>query len=161
MGLEAHPRWLLDRVYRRKIKTNLIHGVEIPALPYALSVGDWYYCANIGLPELFEEVRYSSDGCTLTSRMKERGLIYPYSKEGKEAAILHSKVMLGIIVANLVTEGLWLGWSGGDCPVAPSSWVDIKLRGEAKPRFKVKAADCWWEHLRESGDIVLWRVHKQ
>ena len=92
----ANPRWANATEYRRKPKTKLIHGVEIPDFEFTPKVGEKYYAANVGLPELFETGYRSSESCTFTQRMIERGLIYPYTEEGKQAAILHSKAMLGI-----------------------------------------------------------------
>lgn len=82
--------------FRRKPKTKLIHGVEVTVFEFTPKVGEEYYTANVGLPELFEEGYRTSENCTFTQRMIERGLIYPYTEEGKQAAILHSKAMLGI-----------------------------------------------------------------
>lgn len=82
--------------YRLKPKTKLINGVEIPDLPFTPFVGCEFYCANIGLPEFYETGYMGSGGCTFTKRMAERDLIYPYTQEGREAAILHSKALLGI-----------------------------------------------------------------
>lgn len=91
-----NPHWRVTTEYRRKPKTKLIHGVEIPDFEFIPKVGEKYYTANVGLPELFEHGYRSSEDCTFTQRMTERGLIYPYSEEGKQATILHSKAMLGI-----------------------------------------------------------------
>lgn len=91
-----NPLWGGDTEYRRKPKTKLINGVEIPDLQLTPYVGCEFYCANIGLPEFHETGHMGSEDCTFTKRMVERGLIYPYTEEGKQAAILHSKIMLGI-----------------------------------------------------------------
>lgn len=82
--------------YRLKPKTKLINGVEIPDLPFTPFVGCEFYCANVGLPEFYETGYMGSECCTFTKRMVERGLIYPYTEEGKQAAILHSKSLLNI-----------------------------------------------------------------
>lgn len=84
------------REYRLRPKTKLINGVEIPDLPFTPFVGCEFYCANIGFPEFYETGYMGSEECTYTERMVERGLIYPYTQEGKEAAIEHSKALLGI-----------------------------------------------------------------
>lgn len=92
----GHPAWDYAIEYCRKPKTKLIHGVEIPDFEFTPKVGEKYYAANVGLPELFEEGYRTSGNCTFTQRMIERELIYPYTEEGKQATILHSKAMLGI-----------------------------------------------------------------
>ena len=93
---DAHPRWANDTEYRRKPNTKLIHGVEIPVFEFTPKVGEKYYTADVSSPEFFEQWYKSSENNTLAQRMIERGLLYPYTEEGKKAAILHSKIMLGI-----------------------------------------------------------------
>lgn len=91
-----NPVWGRDTEYRRKPKTKIINGVEIPDFQFTPFVGCEFYCANIGLPEFHETGHMRGVDCTFTKRMVERGLIYPYTEEGKQAAILHAKAMLGI-----------------------------------------------------------------
>ena len=93
----AHPMWWSDTEYRRKPKTKMIHGVEIPVFEFTPKVGEKYYAANVDVHEFFDQWLRSSECCVFTQRMIERGLIYPYTEEGKQAAILHSKIMLGIV----------------------------------------------------------------
>lgn len=83
-------------VFRRKPKTRIVHGVEIPYFEFTPKVGEEYYTANVGLPEFFEHGWRHQAGCAFTQRMIERGMLYPYTEEGKQAAIAHSKAMLGI-----------------------------------------------------------------
>lgn len=91
-----NPLWGGDTEYRRKPKTKIINGVEIPDFQFTPFVGCEFYCANIGLPEFHETGHMRGVDCTFTKRMVERGLIYPYTEEGKQAAILHAKAWLGI-----------------------------------------------------------------
>ena len=91
-----NPLWGGDTEYRRKPKTKIINGVEIPDFQFTPFVGCEFYCANIGLPEFHETGHMRGMDCTFTKRMVERGLIYPYTEEGKQAAILHAKACLGI-----------------------------------------------------------------
>lgn len=93
---QGHPDWSWDRKYRRKPK-RIVNGVEIPVFEFTPKMGERFYAANVGLPDFFEEGYWSSKDCTFTQRMIERGLLYPHTEEGKQAAILHSKVMLGIV----------------------------------------------------------------
>lgn len=93
---KGSPGWYETSEYQRKPKTKLIHGMEIPVFEFTPEVGENFYVANVGLPELFEVGRKLTEGCTFTQRMIERGLIYPYTEEGKQAAIRHAKAMLGM-----------------------------------------------------------------
>ena len=77
-------------------RMKLIHGVEIPVFEFTPQIGEEFYTANVGLPEFFEQGYRGPVGCTFTQRMLKRGLLYPYTEEGKQAAILHAKAMLGI-----------------------------------------------------------------
>lgn len=90
------PAWDPSCEFRRKPKTHFVHGVEIPVFEFTPKVYEIYYTANVGLPEFFEQGYRESLGCTFTHRMIERGLLYPFTEEGKQAAILHSKAMLGM-----------------------------------------------------------------
>lgn len=78
--------------YRLKPKTKLINGFEIPDLPFTHEDGCSFYCVNINKINFYEIVYKDS----YTERMIDRGLIYPYTEEGKEAAIMHSKALLGL-----------------------------------------------------------------
>lgn len=93
---QRHPIWATHLEYRRKPNTKLIHGVEVPVFEFTPKVGEEYYVADVGTPEFFEQWHKPSEDSTSTQRMIERGLIYPYTEDGKQAAILHSKAMLGI-----------------------------------------------------------------
>lgn len=96
IGCKFSPAWDSSCEFRRKSKTHIVNGVEVPVFEFTPKVGDKYYVANVGLPEFFDQWRRQSEDCTFTQRMLERGLLYPYTEEGKQAAILHSKAMLGI-----------------------------------------------------------------
>lgn len=96
VGCDYHPSWQTDLEYRRKPKTRIIHGIEITDFEFKPKVGEAFYAANVGLPEFFEHAQRASEHCTFTQRMIERGLIYPRTEEGRQAAILHAKAMLGI-----------------------------------------------------------------
>lgn len=97
--LSYHPSWGETFMYRRKPKTRSVHGVEIPVFDFSPKGGEYFYVVNVGLPEFFETSYRVSEECTYTQRMLERGLLYPYTEEGKQAAILHAKAMLGLQLA--------------------------------------------------------------
>ncbi len=90
------PAWDSTCKFRRKPKTHIVHGVEVPFFEFTPKVGEKYCVANVGLPEFFEDSYRTSECCTFTQRMIERGLLYPFTEDGKQAAILHAKAMLGI-----------------------------------------------------------------
>lgn len=96
ISCQFSPAWDPGCQFRRKPKTKLINGVEIPDFQFTPYVGCNFYCANIGLPEFYETGNMGSADCTFTKRMVERGLIYPYTEEGKQAAIQHAKILIGI-----------------------------------------------------------------
>ena len=93
-GCEAHPVWVSSTVYRRKPKTHIVHGVEIPDLRVTPEPGDSYYLIDPTLTELTN--LYLFEGDTVDQLWVERGLTYQDTEEGKQAAILHAKAMLGI-----------------------------------------------------------------
>ena len=75
-------------------KTKLIHGVEVPDISFVPGENEWCYFPDPADPELF---------CEMYDKSPERyphrvgyGLCYPYTEEGKQAAILRAKAMLGI-----------------------------------------------------------------
>lgn len=54
----------------------------------------------------------------------------------------------------------WIPWSGGECPVAHDSWVDVKMRGGGESS---NTAGFWsWPHIDPSypNDIIAYHVVK-
>lgn len=90
---QRHPHWANAAEYRRKPKTHIVHGVEIPDLRVTPELGGKYYLADPTSTELTELHTYVM---RREEMWFERGLSYQYSEEGKQAAVLHSKAMLGI-----------------------------------------------------------------
>ena len=89
-----NPTWGRDTEYRRKPKTHIVHGVEIPDLRATPKYGEYYYLVNPLSDCLF--THYRCTGNSSEDLWVERGLSYQSTEEGKQAAILHSKAMLGI-----------------------------------------------------------------
>lgn len=81
--------------YRRKPKTHTVHGVEIPDLRVSPKYGEYYYLANPVSSTYYTVHKFIKDD-TLDIIWVERGLAYQHTEEGSQAAILHSKAMLGI-----------------------------------------------------------------
>lgn len=75
-------------------KSHTVNGVEIPDLRVSPEFGEYYYLANPTLRALF--TRYKFDKHSADRLWIERGLAYQDTEEGMEAAILHSKAMLGM-----------------------------------------------------------------
>lgn len=96
-----HPSWDTTTDYRRKPKTHFVHGVEIPDLRAAPEpeLGEQYYLVDPTETELTELYTFDGDsyGNPLEKLWVERGLIYQNTEEGKQAAILHAKAMLGMV----------------------------------------------------------------
>lgn len=88
------PAWDSSYEYRRKPKTRIIHGKEIPDLSFTPSVNEYYYFICLSSDQLFR-MDYHSEGCKMTKLRAARGLCYPHTEEGKQAAILHAIAMLG------------------------------------------------------------------
>ena len=91
----THPMWGKDTKYRRKTKTHFVHGVEIPDLRVSPKYGEYYYLADPTESEF--TYLYLFHGDTQDNRWSERGLTYQPTEEGKQAAKLHAKAMLGML----------------------------------------------------------------
>lgn len=78
-----------DVTYRRKPRTKLIHGVEVPDISFTPEDGDSYYYPDISASQLINVDNFNSD-FTGEIRMADHGLCYPPTEEGREAAILHA-----------------------------------------------------------------------
>lgn len=90
----SHTGWDAISEYRRKPKTKLIHGIEIPDISFIPKENENYYCPAIDLPELYDADYYERG--FLRDEMRIKGnRCYPYTEKGREAAILHAKAMLG------------------------------------------------------------------
>ena len=88
-----NPHWRVTTEYRRKPKTNIVNGVEIPDLRIEPKCGDqyWYPHPSTKLLCGWEVFRDNVQD----SYRKENKLCYENTEAGKQAAILHAKAMLG------------------------------------------------------------------
>lgn len=91
--LTRTPLWNTLSLYRRKPKMKLIHGVEVPDIGITPEYGDMYYLADVYAVDLFDRPQATG---RLDKHWASLGLCYPYTEDGKQAAILHAKAMLGI-----------------------------------------------------------------
>lgn len=87
------PAWATHLEYRRKPKTHNVHGVEVPDLRVSPEYGEGYYLASTTAFDLTS--RHTFVGDNTDKLWAERGLTYQYTDEGRQAAILHAKAMLG------------------------------------------------------------------
>lgn len=86
--------WCLTLKYRRKTKTHIVNGVEIPDLRVTPEYGEDYFIANPLSVKLVTHHRYVEH--TSDKLWVGRGLSYQFSREGEKAAALHARAMLGI-----------------------------------------------------------------
>ena len=93
-SLKSNPAWASTMQYRRKPKTHIVNGVEIPDLRVKPNCNDRYHLADPTESEF--TYFYLFGGDNKDKLWSKRGLIYEYTEEGKQAAILHAKAMLGI-----------------------------------------------------------------
>jgi hypothetical protein len=77
-------------------RAKLIHGVEIPNISFQPKEQERYYFPKPTSKNFFSSNDYSSEYEKEDVYQAQNGLCYPYTDEGKEAAILHAKAMLGI-----------------------------------------------------------------
>ena len=77
-----------------ELKTHIVNGVEIPDLRVVPEHGDSYYLVDPTVPELTSLYRFT--GTVIDKIWVGRCLAYQPTEEGKQAAILHAKAMLGI-----------------------------------------------------------------
>lgn len=99
-GCPSYPLWDPESEYRRKPRTHIVHGVEIPDLRIKPKFGDSYWHPDISVSTLalrgyFKEIK-SED--YFQGHRVANNLCYEYSEEGRQAAVLHAKAMLGINV---------------------------------------------------------------
>lgn len=88
------PGWFESAEYRRKPKTHIVNGIEIPDLRIDPKEGDKYYLVDP--TERYFNHYYTHTGSTCDELWVTRRLCYEPTEDGEQAAILHAKAMLGI-----------------------------------------------------------------
>jgi hypothetical protein len=79
----------------KPIVVKVINGVEVPNISFKPKLNEYYYTPMPNYPELYHLMMdYYSN--RLTDHLSVNNLCYPYTEEGKQAAILHAKAMLGV-----------------------------------------------------------------
>jgi hypothetical protein len=74
--------------------TKLVNGVEIPDISFIPDLNEHYYTPYPLHPTLYDRTFYC--GVESDKFIIRNGMCYPDTEEGKAAAILHAKAMLGI-----------------------------------------------------------------
>ena len=75
-------------------RTKLINGIEVPNNSFRPSHGEDYYAIDLADKRFYVEFKWRDDEMDFV--LYERDLCYPFTEEGKQAAILHAKAMLGV-----------------------------------------------------------------
>lgn len=86
--------WDPRLIYRRKPKTHIVNGVEIPDLRFKPIIDQRYWYPHASMEYLVSS-SIRKHGSTADKHRIENNLCYKHSYEGKQAAILHAKAMLG------------------------------------------------------------------
>lgn len=87
------PAWDPVCQFRRKPKTHIVNGVEIPDLRFEPKIGEGYHVPDPLVTQLYLIADFTSQA---HSHRKDNNLCYEPTEEGKQAAILHAKAWLGI-----------------------------------------------------------------
>jgi hypothetical protein len=82
----------------------------------------------------------------------------------KDAATAAMRAMVDAVISpNIDPDGEWIEWHGGECPVAPSTLVNVRLRDGTLSDAKRKASAYTWAHtFSNSGpfNIIAYRLAK-
>jgi hypothetical protein len=81
----------------KPLPIKLVHGVEVPDISFHPTDETVYYYPDATVDALFNIATYY-DAYSGDRFRSANNLCYPNTKEGKAAAILHAKAMLGITV---------------------------------------------------------------
>jgi hypothetical protein len=79
----------------KPLTMKLVHGVEVPNISFHPTYETDYYYPDTTEADMFDTTTYYDSYSSDTFR-SANNLCYPYTEEGKQAAILHAKAMLGI-----------------------------------------------------------------
>jgi hypothetical protein len=76
----------------KPVGVKMVNGVEIPDISFKPKQGEQYYVPSPTYPDLYHSSFFYS--CEVDYYRSINGLCYPFTNEGKQAAILHTKAML-------------------------------------------------------------------
>jgi hypothetical protein len=79
---------------QKPIKMKLIHGVEVPDITFKPTSGEYFYYPSVDCLNLHRFMVWTDDAwCKFLS---ENNMCYPCNDNGRVAATIHTKAMLGI-----------------------------------------------------------------
>jgi hypothetical protein len=81
----------------KPLPMKLIHGIKVPDISFHPTDGTIYYYPYPTGEDLVYYTKYSNL-YSVDKFRSDNNLCYPHTEEGKQAAILHAKAMLGIPV---------------------------------------------------------------
>ncbi len=87
--------WIIGKNYRRKPITKLIHGVEVPDIIFTPEDNEYYFYPDPTKPRMYEMEYFHKYAEECEHRLTNK-MCYPTTDEGRQAAILHAKAMLGV-----------------------------------------------------------------
>jgi hypothetical protein len=76
----------------RLVGVKMINGIEVPNISFKPEHGEQYYVPMPTYPCLYYSSFFYS--CEVSHYRRNNNLCYPFTEEGKQAAILHAKAML-------------------------------------------------------------------
>ena len=75
-------------------RMKLINGIEVPDISFTPKERDRYYVPAPTLPDFYNECRFHN--FSEDYYRAEKGMCYPFTRDGQQAAIQHAKAMLGL-----------------------------------------------------------------
>jgi hypothetical protein len=85
---------VISDVKKEPTPMKSINGVKVPDISFIPSYGDFCYLPVPIIPKLY--IGTQCDNPDDISHLVENCLCYPFTEEGKSAAILHAKALLGV-----------------------------------------------------------------
>jgi hypothetical protein len=79
----------------KPVGVKMINGVKVPDISIKPNVGESCYLPNPTSASLYSHHVYNDD-IIANNHFSDNGLCYPYTEEGRRAAILHAKAMLNM-----------------------------------------------------------------
>lgn len=96
LDMKQNPDWNIFCEYRKKPKTHIVNGVEIPDLRVdKLTENKKFYVVNILSKKYYTIIECIEDSKKRLNMWLNRGLVYENSVDGKNACIMHSKALIG------------------------------------------------------------------
>lgn len=84
------------KVPKRPVRVKLINGEEVPDISFRPVEDEHFYMPSTLIPEMFNYTRFHVGGQS-SEWLFSNDMCYPFTEEGKQTAILHTKALLGIV----------------------------------------------------------------